>query len=861
MRPACVVAVSQAAGREITAAEARGLEGRLRQSLRTMASLDREKFLAMPVDERLRAAAELAARQINGEAAEAKRRVLLSVQKQDALNSYIESAKARGLDGLDALKRTLVFEADGKSDYLSVESRVEAVRADGLRQLDDAFTAADSRIFGLMANPDGIRALTKELFGEDSGSAVAKKGAEAFARVAEQLRQRFNAAGGTIPSREDWNLPQHHDQAKVFAAGREQWIRDLLPKLDRDQYVNEAGRLMTDAEVTDFLQHAYQSIATGGLNKIQPGVRTGTGMIANRGDEARQIHYKDADSYLDYQATYGARTLEQVMASHVGRIARDIALVETYGPNPDQTFGLIRDREAKAIADSGSKRVGKVPAQMDRLDNLFNYVAGRRDPIASEWLARGFDGLRQWLIASRLGSSTITALVDEATMHLTARVNNLPQMQLARNELATFNPADREEARVLRRAGLGLESLTSELNRWGNDNLGRSFASKVAETTMRLSGLDALDAARRRAFGATFFDWVGGRTREHARLADIPDSDAGLLKKKGITETDWQVWRKAETEDWGRGNDHVLSPDAIMRIPDADLADVRNEAGERFGDVFTKDPSMTPQRLREEALTKLLGIVLEEGKMVVAGPGVQERVLSGGASQRGSIGGELWRTLLLFKSFPLAMIRKHFMRGMGMPTAGGRARYIASLVVGTTILGALSVEINNLLSGKDPAKFAGKNAKPWEIQKNWIAAFLKGGSMGIYGDFLFSSVSKNGQNDLFGALAGPGLGLVQEAMNVTQGNAIQWGEGKVTHAGAEAVHVLKGLTPGATLWYAKAALDHLLFQQVAEYLSPGYLSRMQASAQANYNERFWWKPGTGPQGARAPDLGRAIGQP
>lgn len=859
MRPACVLAVSQAAGREITAQEAQGLEGRLRENLRMLARIDREKFLATPVDERLRAASQLTAQQILGEAAEKKRRLLLSTQRQAALDGYIENAKKTGLDGLDALKRTLVFESDGKSNFLSVESRVEAVRADGLRQLWDTFDAADSRIFGLMANPEGIRALTKELFREATGSELAKKGAEAFRKVAEQLRQRFNAAGGTIPAREDWNIPQHHDQAKVFAAGREQWIRDTLPKLNRDQYVNEAGRLMTDAEVTDFLQHAYQSIATGGLNKIEPGQRTGSGMMANRGDEARQIHFKSADDYLDYQTKYGASTLEQVIAKHVGKIARDIALVETYGPNPDQVFGLIRDREAKAIAESGSKSVGKVPAQMDKLDNLFNYVAGRHDPIASQFLARGLDGLRQWLIGSRLGSSTITALVDEATLHLTAHVNNLPQMQLVRNELATFNPADRAEARILRRAGLGIESLTSELNRWGNDNLGRSFASRVAETTMRLSGLDALDSARRRAFGATFFDWVGGRTREHEHLADIPKEDAGLLQKKGISETDWQVWRKAQTEDWGNGNDHVLSPDAIMRVPDAELAGLVEQL---HGPAEATDAlAGHAQQLREEALTKLLGIVLEEGKMVVPGPGVQERVIAGAGMQRGTLSGELWRTLLLFKSFPLAMIRKHFMRGMGMPTAGGRAGYIASLVAGTTIFGALAVEINNILSGKDPQKFAGTNQKPWEIQKNWVAAFLKGGSMGIYGDFLFSSVSKNGQNDLFGSLAGPGLGLAQEAMNVTQGNAIQWGEGKTTNAGAEATKMLKGLAPGASLWYAKAALDHLLFQQVAEYLSPGYLGRMQSAAQSQFNEKFWWKPGSGPAGARAPDLGRAIGQP
>jgi hypothetical protein len=193
-----------------------------------------------------------------------------------------------------------------------------------------------------------------------------------------------------------------------------------------------------------------------------------------------------------------------------------------------------------------------------------------------------------------------------------------------------------------------------------------------------------------------------------------------------------------------------------------------------------------------------------------------------------------------------------------MPTAGGQALYLTQLVAGTTILGAVSMEINDILAGKDPQRMW--NAPGPELTKNWVAAFLKGGSMGLYGDFLFSSVSKSGKNDLFGTLAGPVGGLVQEAMNVTQGNIVKDVEGlRQQSFGAELVRFGKGLTPGATLWYAKAALDHMLFQQLAEYLSPGYLGRMETRAMRDYNEKFWWKPGTGPAGARAPNLGRAIG--
>jgi hypothetical protein len=297
-----------------------------------------------------------------------------------------------------------------------------------------------------------------------------------------------------------------------------------------------------------------------------------------------------------------------------------------------------------------------------------------------------------------------------------------------------------------------------------------------------------------------------------------------------------------------------------MRIPDADLANIRTDKGERFGDVFVRDPTTTPQALREEALTKLLGIAIEEGQMAVPLPGAKERLLAGAGTQRGSPQGVLTRALMTFKTFPLTLIRTHWMRGLGMPTVGGRAAYIASLMVGTTIMGAVAIDVFNLLTGKDPAKLFGHNASPLEIAKNWVAAVLKGGSLGIYGDFLGSGVAKNGNNDLLGSVGGPVFGLMQEALNLGPGNLVQWLENKPTHIGPELLKLGKGLIPGATLWYLRGALDHLIFQQLAEYLSPGYLSRMQNAQRTQFNETNWWKPGTGPSGMRPPNLGRVIGQ-
>lgn len=136
---------------------------------------------------------------------------------------------------------------------------------------------------------------------------------------------------------------------KVGAVSKDKWVSDVIGKLDRKYYTRADGQLMNDAELSAFLGEAYNTIATGGLNKLtDTGMRI-SGARANRGNASRQIHFKDADSYLQYQQLYGDRSLWEIMVGHLEGISKDIALVETYGPNPDHVFRsfLIRLRQKR----------------------------------------------------------------------------------------------------------------------------------------------------------------------------------------------------------------------------------------------------------------------------------------------------------------------------------------------------------------------------------------------------------------------------------------------------------------------------------------------------------------------------------
>src|SRR3546814_10823656 len=129
-------------------------------------------------------------------------------------------------------------------------------------------------------------------------------------------------------------MPHHHSQLRVAKAGKEAWVAETMPLLNRDRYVTETGARMSDAEVAEFLGEAWKTIATGGANKIEPGQFRGTGARANRGSDSRVIHFRDGDAYLDYQQQFGERAIYEVMTGHVQGVAKDLAAIETFGPHP-----------------------------------------------------------------------------------------------------------------------------------------------------------------------------------------------------------------------------------------------------------------------------------------------------------------------------------------------------------------------------------------------------------------------------------------------------------------------------------------------------------------------------------------------
>lgn len=815
MNPKCRAQLNQARGRPLTDAQAAEIERRLSATMRRLARDDPQQWMATSADQRMLRAAESAMADIKAEAdrkvANAQRQALKAAETEQRLQAT----------GKETRTQQLV------RDFELTHSYIEGVKRDNTRQLMDLISAADNRqgaSVGRQAlmvlfdaqNPVMTRDLALEVFAQGkagTGNAAAKAGAEAWLKVAEAMRQRFNAAGGDVGKLDYGYLPQAHDQVRVMAAGADRWAGEVLPLVDRGRYLREDGARMTDAEVLDVLRGAWESIATDGANKRAPGASAGTGARANRGSESREIHFADGEAYLAYKAQFGVGSMYDAMIGHIGGLARDIGLVERYGPNPEAQMRVQFDLAQRADGD-GARVFG------NRADTYWKLLNGQAGTPQSARIAMVGQHVRNVETFGKLQGAVLSSITDLGTYAVTLGFNRMPIFEGFAN---VGKSASKETVEFMNTHGMLAESMISDLNRWAGENVAQSWSGRIANATMRLSLMNAWTDTMRRGFQLTHMQAIG-RMREKAWTA-LDAGDRGRLEAHGLTADDWALIQRAEPVQH-RGADFV-TPDAIYATGDP-------QAG--------------------QVVAKYLGMLQDESEFAVVNPDMATRAITTfGASQAGTFPGELARAVMQFKSFPIAMLSRHWRRMLDQPGTVDRLAYGGALMASLTMLGAIAFQTKQMVSGKDPVDMT--------TAKFWTRAAAQGGALGFYGDLLLGDTTDDmtPQQSMF-RLLGPTADSAAQLFELTKGNLDEVAAGKPTHAGAEALRFARGHLPLVNMWYAKTAIDQAGLSALQEMASPGYLARVKNKARKDWQQEYWWQPGGQFSPERAPDLGAMAGR-
>jgi hypothetical protein len=775
-------------------------------------------------------ASEEAVRRLEAEAANRRRQTALQVTAQQEIAKDVRRFKG---DNPGAAAEALLA-SDDRAPYFNVEFRAKAIANEHFAMMNGILEKHSRNTLGQVRDVASLHDVVREAFGEATGNQNARELAQAWLATAESLRLRFNESGGAIGKLDKWGMPQVHNMLAVRAVSFDQWRDFIQPLLDPNRMLDETGSPMTEGQLELALKSVYETVASDGWNERRAGVFTGS-KLANRHQDSRFLIFKDADSWLQYAEKFG-RPLSKIsqsidpggavfdaMISHVHGMSRDIALMQRLGPNPAATMRWVTDGlkiEAHQTKHAGTSRIKKAKSSAIRVQNMFQELTGGFD-IENEGLARFMQGVRATESAAKLGGAIISSTGDIATQITARRFNGLPAMKTLTDYVGALRPssaADREHAaRQLFIADRAIRTMGA-YSRWTGETMTGEIPARLSDAVMSLSYLAKWTDDGHRLFNHQV--WAAISDSRNQAWGTLNRRFRGMFERYGLTEGDWDTIRSTPLAEDG-GAKWIL-PD---NIPDPTLK------------------------------TRLAEMILTESEFAVPTSSLRIRSAINARFHKGSVPGEVGRSILQFRGFPLQLFWMHGRRMLNSGVRDG-LEYGATLFVASTVMGALAYQLKQIVAGRDPASM-----DPRENPAFFAKAAFQGGGLGIMGDFINSATSRSGTSSLATQL-GPTASTIDDLLGFV---AVRRDSGGTLHVGPSSKgkalrQLIQNNLPGSSLWYTRLAFSREVLDKLQAELDPEYyqsFDRMEKRAQQDHSA-YYWRPGQAVPD-RSPNLANAAG--
>jgi hypothetical protein len=140
----------------------------------------------------------------------------------------------------------------------------------------------------------------------------------------------------------------------------------------------------------------------------------------------------------------------------------------------------------------------------------------------------------------------------------------------------------------------------------------------------------------------------------------------------------------------------------------------------------------------------------------------------------------------------------------------------------------------------------------------WTRAALGGGGLGIVGDYLTNNLN-SGSTGLGGVVAGPLIEMASSLRDLTAGEVAKFVAHRPVHLGRDLTRFLERWFPGDTLWYMRAPLRALIWENLLKATDPQApeVFRRQERAARQNGQSYWWEPGHNLPSS-APNLGALV---
>ncbi|MBA4259161.1 MAG: hypothetical protein C0446_08350 [Chitinophaga sp.] len=643
---------------------------------------------------------------------------------------------------------------------------------------------------------ESIFDLTRNTKNKTHSNIEADRLAKIIVDMTQEGAAAARAAGQFVSSRVDHSIGRHPITDKIIKAGRESYIEDSFKATDIARVREATGGLIdTEGKLKAFFGHEWDNLRSGGVLDVPDFIPKGAKSVVNKRNHPRIIHFKDAQSYLDWHTKYGSTTLLEQLSNYANNLGRDIGILETYGPQP-QAFLRSMFRIA------GEKGFSVSKADQDIIFRHFMYNSNQWDRALNPSLEKYLASQRAYFSSTLLGSTPIAAIADSIALPLVANsMRGLPILRTMWRNLKTFTKpgAVKADIKTLSRIGVLNDYFLNESAaqmKMMDLEVGHKFATTAASTIHKLSLLTRMTNATKST----------SILELSADLAETPFIELGKdlqnwIGKFGITKEVLEKMQEFGKELVGPNKDvNILSP---FKLKEAGLKD---EA--------VKLSTLLTQRQEIASPTTSARMNAYWGQLARNGKAAQIFV---GSSRT-------------FTGY-MASFYNNILRTIYANTSSfNKLKRTANMFIMLGLGGSLSIMIRDLVNGKDPT-----------LDSRTILRGLNSTlAIPFVSDYLLNDKMPFGQSP-FDRAHGVALSTVGDVLGTVKSLAY----GEPVKALRQAQQLATQFIPGQSLWWASLVLRRTVLDQVRYLYDPQaskYFNRQIRDAKQN-NTPFWWKPG------------------
>lgn len=711
------------------------------------------------------------------------------------------------------------IEDDPRIPGLSYSGVKETVRGQLYAIFGDVLDKVGKGAFGVQRGKAHLPNIVREIKGENTGDVSAREFAQAWLKVQNLTVDLFNEAGGSMRKLQNY-IPQSQNAVKLVQAGEARWLEVHMKALDWNNMRWPDGSLIPAREREAVLKQVYKTLTSDGANKIDVKAFRGRGRaVGNMLEQHRFLHYKDAQSWLDVHEEFGDGNVFDVFVRHIEDMSHKIALVETFGPNPEMAALNLASIVRKKASELSPKDQADAEAVMkNKFQPMFETIM-RENPMDPHSRTGALvTGTANVLTAAQLGSASFLAIPGDFVQSAAVRaLNNMGLFDGIGFYVKSLASDPKFMRQIATQSGFVMDEAVmatySQTRFTGVATVGPAVSRRISEAVMRASLLSGHTRSARWAVQAEFMGLMH-RSRNTA-FADLPFRQ--VMERYGITAAEWDAMRTVPA--WAPRKDvEFLRPIDVLQSG-------RNNA--------------------QALYRKFQGMIYEEARKMVPEATIEGAVTLKDTTRPDTLVGSLLYSFAMYKNFPVSFAMIYGRLGMTAPSVKGRLGFYAGLGAGMTLVGALGTQLREVSRGRDPlpmdnAAFLGK-------------AFLSGGALSIWGDFLFSGVNEynRGPQDI---AAGPLVSFLGDTTDLVLGDVFQWADtvGSLgdkefkSNTLTKAVEWARRYTPGTSVWWARLALERQVFDRLQEIADPKAYQkrrRQMAKRRRDYGQDYWWAPG------------------